>query len=144
MKSSKVMEQRIEKSIDEKTNLLRNVDRNDALKINPLENNKSPLILINNLQIKYSEHVIFKPISFEVNSGDRVAIIGKNGIGKSSILKLIFVEHDETFIETKKIKTSLKTRFPIDFQNGVPGGIRTPDLQVRSLPFYPAKLQVPI
>ncbi len=25
--------------------------------------------------------------------------------------------------------------------NGVPGGIRTPDLQVRSLPFYPTKLQ---
>ena len=24
---------------------------------------------------------------------------------------------------------------------GVPGGIRTPDLQVRSLPFYPTKLQ---
>ena len=28
------------------------------------------------------------------------------------------------------------------FLIGVPGGIRTPDLQVRSLPFYPAKLRV--
>ena len=89
MKSSKVMEQRIEKAMDEKTNLLRNIDRNETLKIIPLESNKNPLVLANNLQIKYNEQAIFNPISFEVNNGDRVAIVGKNGIGKSSILKLI-------------------------------------------------------
>ena len=89
MKKSKVMEQRIQKAIDEKTNLLKNIDRNDTLKIIPLTNNKTPLILVNNLQIKYNNEPIFKPISFEVNNGDRIAIIGKNGIGKSSILKLI-------------------------------------------------------
>lgn len=89
MKSSKVMEQRIEKAINEKTNLLRNVERNETLKIIPLESNKNPLVLVNKLQIKYNEQSIFNPISFEVNNKDRVAIVGKNGIGKSSILKLI-------------------------------------------------------
>lgn len=40
----------------------------------------------------------------------------------------------------RNIKTrNIKVRVII--QAGVPGGIRTPDLQVRSLPFYPAKLQ---
>ena len=34
--------------------------------------------------------------------------------------------------------------FLIDFYFcGAPGGIRTPDLKVRSLAFYPAKLQAP-
>lgn len=89
MKKSKVMEQRIEKAIDEKNSLLRNVDRNETLKIIPLESNKNPLVLVNNLQIKYNEQAIFNPISFELNNGDRIAIVGKNGIGKSSILKLI-------------------------------------------------------
>lgn len=89
MKKSKVMEQRIEKAIDEKNSLLRNVDRNETLKIIPLESNKNPLVLVNNLQIKYNEQAIFDPISFELNNGDRIAIVGKNGIGKSSILKLI-------------------------------------------------------
>ncbi|MBP3502406.1 MAG: ABC-F type ribosomal protection protein [Clostridia bacterium] len=89
MKSSKIMEQRIQKAIDEKSNLLKNVDKNETLKIIPIESNKNPLVLANKLQIKYNEQAIFNPISFEVNNGDRVAIIGKNGIGKSSILKLI-------------------------------------------------------
>lgn len=105
MKRSKVMEQRIEKAINEKTNLLRNVDRNEPLKIIPLVSNKTPLVLANNLKIKYAEQEIFKSISFELKSGDRIAIVGKNGIGKSSILKLIFVEHDETFI--KKVSTKI-------------------------------------
>lgn len=89
MKSSKVMEQRTQKVIEKKSNLLKNVDRNDKLKLVPLTSNKNPLVLINNLQIKYNDKTIFNPISFEVNNGDRVAIVGKNGIGKSSILKLI-------------------------------------------------------
>ena len=92
MKSSKVMEQRIEKAIDEKTKLLKNIDRNDKLKIISLTTTKNPLIWINKLQIKYNEKNIFEPISFEVNSGERVAIVGKNGVGKSSILKLILGE----------------------------------------------------
>jgi len=92
MKTSKVMEQKIEKSIAEKSNLLKNIDRNDNLKLIPLTTNRNPLIWLNNLQIKYNNKEIFNPISFEVNDGDRIAIIGKNGIGKSSILKLLLRE----------------------------------------------------
>ena len=92
MKTSKVMEQKIEKSIAEKSNLLKNIDRNDNLKLIPLTTNRNPLIWLNNLQIKYNNKEIFNPISFEVNDGDRIAITGKNGIGKSSILKLLLGE----------------------------------------------------
>ena len=46
MKSSKVMEQRIEKAIDEKSSLLKNIDRNDRLKLKPLVNSKNPLVVI--------------------------------------------------------------------------------------------------
>lgn len=109
MKKSKVMEQRIQKAIDEKTNLLKNIDRNDTLKIIPLTSNKTPLISVNKLQIKYNNESIFKPISFEVNNGDRIAIIGKNGVGKSSVLKLILgqnIQYDGEINIANNIKTS--------------------------------------
>ncbi len=89
MKKSKVMENRIKKAIDEKTELLKNVDKNNSLKIVPIESRKNELIVVNNLQIKYSDKEIFSPLSFEIKNGDRIAIVGKNGVGKSSILKLI-------------------------------------------------------
>ena len=110
MKKSKVMEQRIQKAIDEKTNLLKNIDRNDTLKIIPLTSNKtSSLISVNKLQIKYNNELIFKPISFEVNNGDRIAIIGKNGAGKSSVLKLILgqnIQYDGEINIANNIKIS--------------------------------------
>lgn len=89
MKKSKVMENRIEKAIEEKSSLLKNIDRNDSLMMKPLISRKNPLLYVDKLQIEYDSKPIFDPISFEVKTGDRVAIIGKNGVGKSSILKLI-------------------------------------------------------
>ncbi len=75
MKRAKVMEQRIEKAIDEKSNLLKNIDRNDTLKMIPVKLGRNPLVLANQLQIKYDEKAIFQPVSFTVNEGDRVAIL---------------------------------------------------------------------
>ena len=89
MKKSKVMEKRIDKELEEKSKLLNNIDRNDSLKIIPIEARKNPLIIADNLQIVYDKKTIFNKISFEIKNGDRSAILGKNGIGKSSILKLI-------------------------------------------------------
>ena len=109
MKSSKVMEQRMKKAMAEKTHLLKNIDRNDTLKIIPSVSHKKPLILINNLQIKFNGQAIFKPISFEVNHEDRVAIVGKNGIGKSSILKLILgkeIQYNGEFKVANDLKIS--------------------------------------
>ena len=89
MKKSKVIEKRIEKELEQKSSLLNNIDRNDSLKIIPLESRKNPLIIADNLQIIYNDKTIFNKVSFEIKNGDRVAITGRNGIGKSSILKLI-------------------------------------------------------
>ena len=124
MKSSKVMEQRTQKAIDEKANLLRNIDRNEDLKIIPLESNKNPLVLANKLQIKYNEQVIFKPISFKVNNGDRVAIIGKNGIGKSSILKLI-IEKEIQYNGEFKVANDLKISYVSQSTEDLKGNLKT-------------------
>lgn len=47
-------------------------------------------IKVNNLSLTYNTRVIFKEISFEIEKGDKVLIIGPSGSGKSSLLNLIF------------------------------------------------------
>ena len=106
MKRSKVLERRIDKAIEEKSSLLNNVDRSDSLKIIPLESRKNPLVLAEELQIQYDNKAIFNPTSFEVNNGDRVAIVGKNGAGKSSILKLILEKNKKEEKILKQLKAS--------------------------------------
>lgn len=103
MKKSKVIEKRIEKKVEQKSNLLHNVDRADSLKITPLETRKSPIIVANNLQIKYDDKAIFNKISFEIENEDRIAITGKNGAGKSSLLKLIMGEEISYTGNLKKV-----------------------------------------
>ena len=98
-------------------------NKNENLKIIPLESKKNPLILVNNLQIKYDEKAIFKPISFEVVNGDRIAIIGKNGVGKSSILKLIIgrqIEYNGEF----KIASDLKISYVSQSTDDLKGSLK--------------------
>ena len=46
-------------------------------------------LLVENLYKRYDERPIFDNISFELKSGDRAALIGPNGIGKTTLLKCI-------------------------------------------------------
>ena len=124
MKKSKVMEKRIEKAIDEKASLLNNVDRNDSLKIVTLENRKNPLVLAEKLQIKYDDKAIFNPISFEVNDKDRVAIVGKNGAGKSSILNLI-LGNDIKYDGNIKIANDLKISYVSQSTENLTGTLKS-------------------
>ncbi|MBQ7307431.1 MAG: ABC-F family ATP-binding cassette domain-containing protein, partial [Clostridia bacterium] len=46
-------------------------------------------INVNNISKNYGFGELFKNLSFVVNEGDRVALIGQNGTGKSTLLKII-------------------------------------------------------
>jgi len=50
------------------------------------------LVSLEDISIKYSERTICAGISFNIHSGDRIALCGKNGSGKSSIARLIVGE----------------------------------------------------
>ena len=47
------------------------------------------MISINNLAIQFSGNDLFKGISFVVNEKDRIGLVGKNGVGKSTLMKII-------------------------------------------------------
>lgn len=47
------------------------------------------LLNVSKLQKEFNGEVLFQNISFEINSKDKVAVIGRNGTGKSTLLKMI-------------------------------------------------------
>ena len=47
------------------------------------------LLQIENLTKSFGECLLFKDITFGINEGDKVGIIAKNGMGKSTLLKII-------------------------------------------------------
>ena len=47
------------------------------------------VLKIDNLEKGFKDEALFKDVSFEIKRGDKAAIIGKNGAGKTTILKII-------------------------------------------------------
>ncbi|SKC64132.1 ABC-F family ATP-binding cassette domain-containing protein [Maledivibacter halophilus] len=47
------------------------------------------ILTANNISKSYGEKKLFKNISFTINNGDKVGLIGINGTGKSTLLKII-------------------------------------------------------
>lgn len=89
MKRAKTIESRTQTAIDDKSKLLKNIENTEDLKIMPLKHHKQTLVLAEDLSISYGDKTIFEHLNFSVCNGERVLLQGKNGCGKSSILKKI-------------------------------------------------------
>ena len=50
------------------------------------------ILAVSKLKKEFNGETLFENISFEINSKDKLAIIGKNGTGKSTLLKMILGE----------------------------------------------------
>lgn len=50
------------------------------------------MLNIHNLSISFQGEYLFEEITFKLNGGDRVGLIGKNGAGKSTMLKILSKE----------------------------------------------------
>ena len=92
MKRAKSAERRQENAAKEKEKLLKDIERNDTLKITPLRHHADLLVEALDLSIAYGERTICGPLDFTIRQGERIALSGKNGSGKSSILKLLMGE----------------------------------------------------
>lgn len=47
------------------------------------------LIRLTNAQLAFGDHVILDHADFQINAGERVCLVGKNGTGKSTLMKII-------------------------------------------------------
>ena len=89
MTRAKAIETRQQNAIEEKSALLKNIETSDKLKIDQLDYHSAKLVSVRELSVAYGDTSVLEKLSFEIEKGDRIALQGKNGSGKSSVIKLI-------------------------------------------------------
>ena len=52
----------------------------------------SDVLVVEHLSKAYGDHVLFKDLGFELHKGDRIVLVGPNGIGKTSLLRVLLEE----------------------------------------------------
>ncbi|MBQ1212072.1 MAG: ABC-F family ATP-binding cassette domain-containing protein [Clostridia bacterium] len=54
------------------------------------------ILSVSNVSLAFGTDVILEDISFSVNEGDRVGVVGRNGAGKTSLFRILLGEEDPT------------------------------------------------
>ena len=89
MKRAKAIEGRRQAALNEKAKLLKNIESVQALKMSQQSYHTNRLLSLRDVVVDYGDGPVCSPVTFTAARGDRIAIMGRNGSGKSSILKLI-------------------------------------------------------
>lgn len=107
------MSKRIDREIEEKEGLLQDLEKSVDLRLTPLSHPKDRLVHIRDYRLQYADtpHPVFTDVTFEIHRGDRVALHGENGCGKSTLIKVIleragFQHFGMTFTEEGVCKTA--------------------------------------
>ena len=58
--------------------------------------NVMQVLNVTNLKVEFGDYVLFDNVTFSLNDKDRLALIGPNGMGKSTIIKVILNQIDKT------------------------------------------------
>lgn len=71
------------------------------IQFNPSISSGNDVLHVNDLSMAYDERVLFKNVNFDIYRGEKVALIGPNGIGKSTLFKILMKELIPTYGDFK-------------------------------------------
>ncbi len=109
MKRAKAIEARRERAAEQKAELLKNSEKAESLKISPLFYHADTLVSFSGAAVIYDGKEVCRPVSFTMRQGERIALNGRNGCGKSSLLKLVNgepVKHSGTLTQASGLVVS--------------------------------------
>ncbi|QDK71498.1 ribosomal protection-like ABC-F family protein [Lactococcus protaetiae] len=89
MQKSKNLEKRMNDEIADKEKLLKNIEHIESLSMNFVPSHHKVLLRLENFSLGFDGKKLFQPLNFELNQGEIIAITGKNGAGKSSLIKYL-------------------------------------------------------
>ena len=92
MKKAKALERRLDKAVEDKSKLLHKIEEADDLKLSPLVHPSKRLFRLEQLVIDYGNRPLFSPVNLDFFQGQRLWLRGRNGSGKSSLLRLLLGE----------------------------------------------------
>lgn len=101
----KNLERRQQNAIEEKAGLLKDMEEIEELKLMPLSHYKEVYINMKDISLDYGGKMVVQNFNMDLKRGDRIMLQGKNGCGKSSIIKTILnMPGVELLNEDKEIK----------------------------------------
>ncbi|MFC1742444.1 ribosomal protection-like ABC-F family protein [Candidatus Riflebacteria bacterium] len=96
MKRALCLERRLKKNIVEKKGLLKNEEKKRVLKLESCSKSPELLLSLSNALLCMGERILQQKINLKLYRGERIAITGANGTGKTTLFRAICAEHPLT------------------------------------------------
>lgn len=97
------------------------ITENDSMRMQSYEVDESArfVLTVSHLDVAIGGKMLAQDLSFDVQSGEKVSIIGRNGVGKSTLLREILAEIDNEDSKTVKLGNRVKLAYFDQHQLGL-------------------------